>query len=101
MREIHPMTSPPEGPSPFAHKPQTTRQEPEAPGDQPSSPPDRMMALRAHRRGGPDQLEYETAPTPQPRAGEVLIEVHAAGITFAELDWDLTWTTLDGQDRTP
>ena len=29
------------------------------------------------------------------------MEVHAAGITFAELTWDLTWTTRDGRDRTP
>jgi NADPH:quinone reductase-like Zn-dependent oxidoreductase len=27
--------------------------------------------------------------------------VHAAAITFAELSWDLTWTTRDGKDRTP
>ena len=33
--------------------------------------------------------------------GEALVEVNAAGITFAELTWDLTWTTRDGLDRTP
>ncbi len=27
--------------------------------------------------------------------------VHAAGITFDELTWDLSWTTRDGADRTP
>jgi NADPH:quinone reductase-like Zn-dependent oxidoreductase len=27
--------------------------------------------------------------------------VAAAGITFAELTWDLSWTTRDGADRTP
>ena len=27
--------------------------------------------------------------------------VHAAGITFDELSWDLSWTTRDGADRTP
>ncbi|GAA2361347.1 NADP-dependent oxidoreductase [Dactylosporangium salmoneum] len=27
--------------------------------------------------------------------------VHAAAITFAELDWDLSWTTRDGTARTP
>jgi NADPH:quinone reductase-like Zn-dependent oxidoreductase len=27
--------------------------------------------------------------------------VHAAAITFAELTWDLEWTTRDGKDRTP
>lgn len=60
-----------------------------------------MMALRAHTRGGAEQLVYESAPVPVPGPGEALVEVHAAGITFAELTWDLSWTTKDGQDRTP
>ena len=60
-----------------------------------------MMALRAHTRGGPEQLVYEEAPTPVPGPGEALVEVHAAAITFAELTWDLSWTTSDGRDRTP
>ncbi|MBL7502223.1 NADP-dependent oxidoreductase [Frankia sp. CNm7] len=60
-----------------------------------------MMALRAHSRGGPEKLVYERAPRPVPAAGEVLVEVRAAAITFAELGWDLSWTRLDGSDRTP
>jgi NADPH:quinone reductase-like Zn-dependent oxidoreductase len=60
-----------------------------------------MMALRAHARGGPDQLVWERAPVPSAGPGEVLVAVHAAAITFAELTWDLEWTTRDGQDRTP
>ena len=36
-----------------------------------------------------------------PGPGEALVAVHAAAITFAELTWDLTWTTRDGADRTP
>jgi NADPH:quinone reductase-like Zn-dependent oxidoreductase len=32
-----------------------------------------MMALRAHTRGGPEQLSYEPAPMPHPRSGEVLV----------------------------
>ena len=60
-----------------------------------------MMALRAHARGGPEQLVYEQAPTPVPGPGEALVEVHAAAITFAELTWDQTWTDSAGQDRTP
>ena len=59
------------------------------------------MALRAHARGGPEQLVYEAAPLPEPGPGEALVAVHAAAITFAELTWDLTWTTREGQDRTP
>ena len=60
-----------------------------------------MMALRAHARGGPEQLVYEQAPVPSAGPGEVLIAVHAAAITFAELTWDLEWTARDGKDRTP
>src|SRR5215469_15096846 len=60
-----------------------------------------MMALRAHARGGAEQLVYESAPVPEPGPGEALLAVHAAGITFAELTWDLSWTTRDGRDRTP
>jgi NADPH:quinone reductase-like Zn-dependent oxidoreductase len=59
-----------------------------------------MTALRAHRRGGPEVLVLESAPIPVPAAGEVLIEVHSAAITFDELTWDETWLR-DGRDRTP
>ena len=59
-----------------------------------------MTALRAHRRGGPEVLVVERAPIPVPAAGEVLVSVHAAAITFDELTWDETWT-LDGVSRTP
>lgn len=60
-----------------------------------------MMALRSHRRGGPETLVYEAAPTPVPATGEVLVEVHAAAITFTELGWNETWRSADGRDRTP
>lgn len=63
-----------------------------------------MRAVRAHRRGGPEQLAYETAPRPEPGEGEVLVAVRALSITAGELDWDATWTdSLDGggRDRTP
>jgi NADPH:quinone reductase-like Zn-dependent oxidoreductase len=63
--------------------------------------PATMMALRAHARGGAEQLVFEQAPVPVPGPGEALIEVHAAGITLTELTWDLSWTTRDGRDRTP
>ena len=61
---------------------------------------DTMMALRAHQRGGPETLLYETAPVPVPADGEVLVQVKAAAITFAELTWDETWSR-NGIDRTP
>ncbi|OBI55130.1 NADP-dependent oxidoreductase [Mycobacterium sp. E787] len=59
-----------------------------------------MTALRAHHRGGPEVLVVEQAPVPVPAAGEVLVAVHAAAITFDELTWEETWTR-DGADRTP
>jgi NADPH:quinone reductase-like Zn-dependent oxidoreductase len=60
-----------------------------------------MMALRAHARGGPEQLVYESAPVPAPGPGEALVAVHVGAITFAELTWDESWITGDGRDRTP
>src|ERR1700761_6547139 len=59
-----------------------------------------MTALRAHRRGGPEVLVAESAPIPVPAAGEVLVAVHAAAITFDELTWEETWTR-NGFSRTP
>jgi NADPH:quinone reductase-like Zn-dependent oxidoreductase len=59
-----------------------------------------MMALRAHTQGGPEVLVYESAPRPTPGNGQVLIAVHAAAITIAELTWPETWAS-DGVDRTP
>jgi NADPH:quinone reductase-like Zn-dependent oxidoreductase len=59
-----------------------------------------MMALRAHTRGGPEVLVYESAPRPAPRGGEVVIAVQAAAITFDELAWPETWAA-GGVDRTP
>ncbi|MEP6481585.1 MAG: alcohol dehydrogenase catalytic domain-containing protein [Rhodoglobus sp.] len=60
-----------------------------------------MKALRAHHRGGAETLVYEDAPVPVAGAGEVLVRVHAAGITFSELGWDETWRAESGDDRTP
>jgi NADPH:quinone reductase-like Zn-dependent oxidoreductase len=42
----------------------------------------------------------ERAPVPAVAAGEVLVAVHAAAITFDELTWPETWTR-DGVSRTP
>ena len=51
-----------------------------------------MQALVADERGGPEQLRMATVPRPEPGPGEVLVEVHAAAITFAELGWPESWT---------
>jgi NADPH:quinone reductase-like Zn-dependent oxidoreductase len=60
-----------------------------------------MHAARAHARGGAEQLRFEDVPKPEPRAGEALIRVHAAGITPTELEWSETWVDRQGHDRTP
>src|SRR5437763_15100321 len=44
-----------------------------------------MKAIRIHNYGGPEVLQYEDAPRPEPQAGEVLVRVHAAGVN--PLDW--------------
>jgi len=53
-----------------------------------------MQALVARERGGPERLHVETVPVPTANPDEVLVEVHAAAITFAELSWDETWTHI-------
>jgi len=60
-----------------------------------------MRAVRAHRRGGPEVLRYEEAPVPAVGKDEVLVAVHAAGVTPGELAWDASWETADGRSRTP
>lgn len=59
-----------------------------------------MKALRAHHRGGAEQLVYEDAPRPVPSGAEVCVRVEAAAITFDELTWPETWER-EGVDRTP
>lgn len=44
-----------------------------------------MKSVRIHKYGGPEVLQYEDAPIPEPKAGEVLVRVIAAGVNA--LDW--------------
>jgi NADPH:quinone reductase-like Zn-dependent oxidoreductase len=46
-----------------------------------------MRAIQVHRYGGPEQLKLEEKPRPEPRAGEVLLRVHAAGVN--PIDWKI------------
>ena len=46
-----------------------------------------MNAIRLHTANGPAGLVYEQIGTPEPKAGEALVRVHAAAITRDELDW--------------
>jgi NADPH:quinone reductase-like Zn-dependent oxidoreductase len=58
-----------------------------------------MKAALLHARGGPEALALGDAPVPRPGAGEVLVRVHAAGVTPTELVWVPTWTTREGTPR--
>src|SRR3982075_3112199 len=40
----------------------------------------RMKAIRIHRFGGPEVLDLEDAPVPQPRENELLVRIHAASV---------------------
>ena len=44
-----------------------------------------MKAIRYARLGGPEVLELVDVPTPQPAAGEVLVQVEAAGVNFSDI----------------
>ena len=43
------------------------------------------MALVFTRYGGPDQVAFADVPRPQPKPGEVLVQVHAAGLNQADI----------------
>lgn len=58
-----------------------------------------MRAASLRRRGGPEGLSVSEVPRPEPKAGEVLVRVHAAGVTPTELIWVPTWSTRDGSPR--
>ncbi len=47
--------------------------------------PQTYRAVRYDQHGGPEVLRVEELPTPEPGAGEVLVEVRAAGINPGEL----------------
>ncbi|HEY5895088.1 MAG TPA: NADP-dependent oxidoreductase [Chthoniobacterales bacterium] len=59
-----------------------------------------MNIMRFNDSADAPALLLETAPTPVPRPGELLIRVHAAGVTPTELLWYPTTHTLDGGRRT-
>jgi NADPH:quinone reductase-like Zn-dependent oxidoreductase len=45
-----------------------------------SPAPSSMKAWRVHEFGPPEVMTFETVPRPDPRPGEVLLKVHAAGV---------------------
>jgi NADPH:quinone reductase-like Zn-dependent oxidoreductase len=60
-----------------------------------------MKAIRMRSRGGPEALAYEDVPRPRAAPGELLIRVHASGITATELTWSTTWATDNGTRELP
>jgi NADPH:quinone reductase len=46
-----------------------------------------MRAIVMQRVGGPEVLEVGDVPAPKPKAGEVVVEIHACGVNFADTEW--------------
>ena len=44
-----------------------------------------VKAVRIHEDGGPEVLRYEDVPDPEPRPGEVLVELRAAGLNHLDV----------------
>lgn len=47
--------------------------------------PAKMRAVMIRENGGPEVLQIEEIPTPQPKAGEVLIQVKAVGLNHLDI----------------
>ncbi|MDF5707030.1 MAG: NADP-dependent oxidoreductase [Nostoc sp. S4] len=46
-----------------------------------------MKAIRIHAYGGSENLKFDEVPRPEPKSGEVLIQVYAAGVN--PIDWKI------------
>jgi len=57
-----------------------------------------MKAVRIHAFGGPEVLRYEEVRRPEPRAHQILVRVHAAGVN--PVDWKIRQGLL-GHDPLP
>ena len=44
-----------------------------------------MKAIQVHQTGGPEVLQYNDVPTPEPGEGEVLVKIAATGINFVDI----------------
>ena len=64
--------------------------------------PSRMAALLARETDqAPERMSLEERPIPEPRIGDVLIQVEAGSFTPTELQWPSTWVDRTGRDRRP
>jgi NADPH:quinone reductase-like Zn-dependent oxidoreductase len=46
-----------------------------------------MRKVSIHKPGGYEELRIEECEIPTPKAGEVLIEVHCAGVSLLLIRW--------------
>jgi NADPH:quinone reductase-like Zn-dependent oxidoreductase len=46
-----------------------------------------MKAIQIHAHGGPDVLQFEDVPRPEPKPNKVFVRVHAAGVN--PVDWKI------------
>ena len=61
-----------------------------------------MRALHAYAKNDPSRLVYaDDVPLPTLAPGDVLLRVHASGVTPSELGWTGTWIDRTGAPRTP
>jgi NADPH2:quinone reductase len=44
-----------------------------------------VKAIVVHHFGGPEVLQYEEVPDPEPKAGEALVSIEAAGVNFIDI----------------
>jgi NADPH2:quinone reductase len=44
-----------------------------------------MKAIRVHTPGGPEAMTYEDAPDPQPKPGEAVVKIDAAGLNYIDV----------------
>jgi NADPH2:quinone reductase len=44
-----------------------------------------MKAVRVHSPGGPEALRHEDLPDPQPKSGQAVVMVEAAGVNFIDV----------------
>src|SRR4051794_38892002 len=44
-----------------------------------------MRAIRVNQHGGPENLVVEDIPVPEPKPGQVLVKVAAAGVNFIDI----------------
>jgi len=57
-----------------------------------------MKAIRIHRFGGPEVLELDDVPIPQPGTGELLVRIGAASVN--PVDYKIRRSTVTvGQSR--